>query len=205
MFEKVVRLLGCFEIDSTCKVPVRGHRAGQCKSGDGHSPAGAKPCFIGMRSSCRRNVLRGIRCLRLDLRLPVWISDLPVLRKLSRPLPGDRLEERAAGPLHAYKKVCAVKPFVEHAALVLGEVIVMPANQNAVALQQTPGHERHLLRIEVRGGILVREMDAVVARSVVPSAMYIDHSRLPIRKWKMTVGFIDKACGALRFEVEDDV
>jgi hypothetical protein len=61
-----------------------------------------------------------------------------------------------------------------------------------------------LLRIEVRGWILMREMDAVVAGGVVPAAVDVDCTVAGGER-EMTVGLIDETTGALSFEVEDDV
>src|SRR5271165_4699793 len=116
-----------------------------------------------MGTFCDADVLGRVRRVLLDLRSPVWISDHAVFRQLLLAGRGDRLEERASGPLDAHKKVRSKETFVEHAAPVLAEVVVLPRLEHAIALKQRPGNERHLLRVEVRSWVLMREVDTVVA------------------------------------------
>jgi len=77
--------------------------------------------------------------------------------------------------------------------------------EGGVAFEKRPCDEGDLLRVEGGGGVLVREMDAVVAGGVVPAAVDIDEAGFACGEGEMAVSLVEVAGGALAFEVEDDV
>ena len=125
----------------------------------------------------------------------------------SLPGPGtvDGLVERAVGALVAHQEVGAEQTLVEQATVVLAEILVVARFQLLPGAQQAPGGERQLLGVEVTGRILVRQVDAIVARGVVPATVDIERSRRAVGMRKMSVGLVQQAAGALALEVVDDV
>src|SRR6201999_3508133 len=109
---------------------------------------GAEASLVRMRPFGGLNALGRIRSILFELRFPVGITDGAVLRQLVFAWSSNALEERALRTFQTHQIVRAEETFVQHAALVFAEVVVLPRNQNVVALQQAPGNERHLLRIE---------------------------------------------------------
>src|ERR1700760_878513 len=106
------RLCG-LEILRSREVAVLGHGAGQRERSDRHPASGTIAGFIHMRRCRDRcSTFRGLGGIRLDLRAPVGVADLAVLRKLLRPGRIDALEERSVGPLDAYQKICAKEAFI---------------------------------------------------------------------------------------------
>ena len=87
----------------------------------------------------------------LDLRTPVWIANGAVLGEFRLAGGCNAFEEGAVGALDADEVVGAEESFIEHASLVLGEVVIVARFENAIALEKTPRCERNLLRIEIRG------------------------------------------------------
>jgi hypothetical protein len=100
--------------------------------------------------------------------------------------------------------VGSVKALVQQAALVLGEVVVSARLERLIAAQQRPGGERDLLRIEIRGRVLMREVFAVVAGRIPPAAMRIQELARRAGHGEVPVGALHLSSGALALEIVDD-
>ena len=133
-------------------------------------------------------------------------SDAAVLRPLARPRRGHRAVERPFGRLHAHQVVGSPGAFVHQAPQVLAEGGVAALLQQVVRLEQAPGGEGELLRVEVGREGEVGEVLAVVAGRVVPAAVRV-HARTlrAALEGQRAVGLVQRARGALSLEVVEDV
>src|ERR1700761_4972945 len=81
----------------------------------------------------------------------------------------------------------------------------MPGLQRQVAFHQCPCHQRYLLWIEIRCGILMGKVNAIVAGGVIPATVNVDKTRLTIWKRKMAVSAIDQAARPLPLKVVENI
>jgi hypothetical protein len=131
-------------------------------------------------------------------------GDAAVLRGLFAAGGGDGAVETAVGVFDADEVIGAVQSFVEEAAFVLAEVLVVAAVQLFAGFEEGPVGHGDLLGVEVGGEGEVGEVFAVVAGGVVPAAVDVG-GVVGILEFEVVVGFVELAGAALGFEVVEDV
>jgi hypothetical protein len=163
------------------------------QGGDGEAAPGAEAALVfglvGARDGLRARVA----------------ADAAVVGALGRSRPRHRAIERPPGRLHADEVVRAPRRLVEQTPQVLAEEGIGAALQEVVGLQESPGGQGNLLRVEVRGIRQVREMFAVVAGGVVPAAVRVHHAVAPAFQGHRAVRLVEEARRALALEVVQDV
>src|SRR6185436_12763966 len=82
---------------------------------------------------------------------------------------------------------------------------IRAALQEVVRLQEAPGRQGNLLRVEVRRIREVRKVLAVVAGGVVPAPVRVHHAVTPSLEPNRPVRLIEETGRALPLEVVEDV
>ena len=185
----------------------RAHRGRAGEGRDRDAAARAEAALVGRIVRGRLAGLREavLRLRRLDGEPASLAAQPAVLRPLLRARCGNRPVERALRDLHPHEVVGAERALVQEAAQVLPYRRRAAALQQLVGLEQPPGRQRQLLRIEIRREREVREVLAVVSGRVVPAAVGVDAQVRPAFQGERAVRLVERTGRPLAFEVIEDV
>ena len=206
-FEVSEGVFGGLKVAGVGKFAGDGVGAGDGECGDGDAAAVAEADFVGELGVHFFEVFEGGAVLGgecFDGEAFAFGGDAAVFRGFFATGGGDGAVEGSVGVFDADEVVGAVHGFVEEAAFVLAEVLVVAAREFFVSFEEGPVGHGDLLGVEEGGEGEVGEVFAVVAGGVVPAAVDVGGGGLVV-EFQIVVGFVEEAGAALAFEVVDDV